>query len=92
MQNLAPQEHRITTAFPSRSALKNQFACDNYAGVCPEAWQAMAAVNSGFANSYGDAPWTAKVCDLLRDFFETDCQVFFVFNGTAANSLALAAL
>jgi threonine aldolase len=24
--------------------------------------------------------------------FETDCQVFFVFNGTAANSLALAAL
>ncbi len=28
----------------------------------------------------------------MRDFFETDCQVFFVFNGTAANSLALASL
>jgi threonine aldolase len=24
--------------------------------------------------------------------FETDCEVFFVFNGTAANSLALASL
>jgi threonine aldolase len=27
---------------------------------------------------------------MLRDVFETDCEVFFVFNGTAANSLALA--
>ena len=82
----------MTTAFPAMNTLKNQFASDNYAGVCPEAFQAMAAVNSGYANSYGDDPWTAKACDLLRDFFETDCQVFFVFNGTAANSLALATL
>ncbi|HKK02038.1 MAG TPA: beta-eliminating lyase-related protein, partial [Desulfuromonadales bacterium] len=82
----------MTTAFPAMNSLKNQFASDNYAGICPEAFQAMSAVNSGYANSYGDDPWTAKACDLLRDFFETDCQVFFVFNGTAANSLALAAL
>ncbi len=26
---------------------------------------------------------------MLRELFETDCEVFFVFNGTAANSLAL---
>ena len=26
------------------------------------------------------------------DLFENDCEVFFVFNGTAANSLALASL
>lgn len=71
---------------------KNQFASDNYAGICPEAWQAMAEANSGFATSYGDDPWTAKACDALRDFFETDCEVFFAFNGTAGNSLALAAL
>lgn len=71
---------------------KNMFASDNYSGVCPEAWQAMAEANSGYVNSYGDDPWTAKACDRLRDFFETDCQVFFVFNGTAANSLALASL
>ncbi|NOQ51297.1 MAG: aminotransferase class V-fold PLP-dependent enzyme [Desulfuromonadaceae bacterium] len=71
---------------------KNMFASDNYSGVCPEAWQAMAEANSGDVNSYGDDPWTARACDQLREFFETDCQVFFVFNGTAANSLALAAL
>ncbi|MGI8820297.1 MAG: threonine aldolase family protein, partial [Chthoniobacterales bacterium] len=29
---------------------------------------------------------------LVREIFETDCEVFFVFNGTAANSLALAQL
>jgi threonine aldolase len=71
---------------------KNQFASDNYAGICPEAWQAMAEVNHGYANSYGDDRWTARACDLVRQFFETDCQVFFVFNGTAANSLALSSL
>jgi threonine aldolase len=41
--------------------------------------------------SYGDDPWTARASDLIRDLFETACEVFFVFNGTAANSLALAA-
>lgn len=71
---------------------KNMFASDNYSGICPEAWQAMAEANQGYMNSYGDDRWTAQACDSLRDFFETDCQVFFVFNGTAANSLALASL
>ena len=28
----------------------------------------------------------------VRDLFQTDCDVFFVFNGTVANSLALASL
>jgi threonine aldolase len=71
---------------------KNQFASDNYAGICPEAWRALQEADSGYATSYGDDPWTAKACDALRNFFETDCEVFFVFNGTAANSLALASL
>ncbi len=71
---------------------KNMFASDNYSGICPEAWAAMAEANHGYVNSYGDDRWTTKACDALRDFFETDCQVYFVFNGTAANSLALAAL
>lgn len=70
----------------------NQFASDNYAGICPEAWQAMDRANRGFVASYGDDIWTERACACIRDVFETDCQVFFVFNGTAANSLALAAL
>ena len=74
------------------ASIFNQFASDNYAGVCPEAWQAMADANRGFTSSYGDDPWTDRACACIRDLFETDCQVFFVFNGTAANSLALASL
>ena len=72
--------------------IKNQFASDNYAGICPEAMQAYINANSGFATSYGEDPWTAKACDAIRNFFDTNCEVFFVFNGTAANSLALASL
>src|SRR5262249_16275508 len=30
--------------------------------------------------------------NLIRDIFETNCEVFFVFNGTSANSLSLASL
>ncbi len=71
---------------------RKQFASDNYAGICPEAWAAMADANGGHAAGYGDDPWTQRAADLLRDLFETDCEVFFVFNGTAANSLALASM
>jgi threonine aldolase len=69
-----------------------QFASDNYAGICPEAWQAMQTANVGFVTSYGDDVWTERACQYLRQVFDTECQVFFVFNGTAANSLALASL
>jgi threonine aldolase len=74
------------------SDLLQQFASDNYAGICPEAWEAMRAANEGHVTSYGEDPWTSKASDLFRELFETDCEVFFVFNGTAANSLALASL
>ena len=69
-----------------------QFASDNYAGLCPEAAAAMEQANAGHERSYGDDRWTGQASDLIRDIFETDCEVFFVFNGTAANSLSLASL
>jgi threonine aldolase len=69
-----------------------QFASDTYAGVCPEALAALQESNAGHAPAYGDDPWTARAGALLRDFFETDCEAFFVPTGTAANALALAAL
>lgn len=80
-----------STETPHRPVF-NQFASDNYAGICPEAWQAMEQANQGFVPSYGDDIWTERACARIRDAFECDCQVFFVFNGTAANSLALASL
>jgi threonine aldolase len=72
--------------------LLQQFASDNYSGICPEAWTSMAMANRGHASAYGNDPWTTSAADAFRDLFETDCEVFFAFNGTAANSLALASL
>jgi threonine aldolase len=77
---------------PGASELLQQFGSDNYAGICPEAWRSMEAANQGHATSYGDDTWTARAADAFRELFETDCEVYFVFNGTAANSLALASL
>lgn len=71
---------------------KQQFASDNYSGMCPEAMQALLEVNQNHEPSYGDDRWTHEVCEGFRNFFEKDCEVFFVFNGTAANSLSLAHL
>jgi len=69
------------------------FASDNTAGVCPEAWEALQEANRGFVTSYGNDEWTIRACDLIRDVFsKPDAEVFFVFNGTSANSLALASL
>jgi threonine aldolase len=69
-----------------------QFASDNWSGICPEAWAALAAANAGHAPSYGGDDWTAAAVKAVQEVFDTDCDVFFVFNGTAANSLALSAL
>ena len=75
-----------------RNQTDRQFASDNYSGICPEAWAALSKANHGHVRGYGDDQWTAQAADLIRNLFEAPCEVFFVFNGTAANSLALASL
>jgi threonine aldolase len=71
--------------------MAQQFASDNNAGICPEAIEALIRANAeGHVTGYGDDVWTEKACGRLRELFETDAEVFFVFNGTAANALALA--
>ncbi|MEN3112536.1 low specificity L-threonine aldolase [Uliginosibacterium paludis] len=72
--------------------MSQHFASDNYAGICPEALSALLEANAGHAPAYGDDDWTRRVADRMRSVFETDCDVYFVFNGTAANSLALASM
>src|SRR5260370_30743505 len=71
---------------------RNEFARDNTAGLCAEEIKALENANVNGAPSYGEDRWTARVCDRIRELFETDCDVNFVFNGTAANALALAQL
>jgi threonine aldolase len=52
----------------------------------------MQRANTGHVPAYGNDSWTQEAADLIRGLFETQCEVFFVFNGTAANSLAIASL
>jgi len=69
---------------------RHEFASDNTAPICPEAWAALQQANTDYAAAYGEDCWTARVCDRIREIFETDCDVYFVLTGTAANALALA--
>ena len=72
--------------------IRHQFASDNTAGICPEAWTALKQANAHYVPSYGEDRWTAEVCERLRQIFEVDCDVYFVFTGTGANALGLAQL
>lgn len=68
------------------------FASDNTAAICPPAWSALTEANADGAVSYGDDKWTRRAIECVREIFEIDCAVFLIFNGTAANALALAHL
>ena len=76
----------------SHAEYPRQLASDTWASLCPEALEAMREANRHHAAAYGDDPWTAKAIQQIRKVFETDCEVFFILTGTAANALALAAL
>ncbi|MFP6855605.1 MAG: low specificity L-threonine aldolase [Opitutales bacterium] len=71
---------------------ERNFASDNNAGSCPEVLAILEEANKGHAPGYGDDVWTQRAAAGVRELFEVECEVFFVFNGTAANSLALATL
>ena len=72
--------------------IRHDFASDNTAAICPEAWTALEKANVHYAPSYGEDEWTAEVCERIRKIFEVDCDVYFVFTGTGANALGLAQL
>ncbi|MYL22429.1 threonine aldolase [Halomonas alkaliantarctica] len=67
-------------------------ASDNTSGMCPEAMEMLQQANDADDLAYGNDRWTARAADRFREMFDYDCEVFFVFNGTAANSLALSAM
>ena len=68
------------------------FASDNTAGISPEILKALADANDGAVGSYGADPVTARLEAKLAELFEHEVAVFPVATGTAANSLALAAV
>jgi threonine aldolase len=67
------------------------FASDNSATVHPAVLAAIARINVGHTFGYGHDAYTKRVEAQFAEHFGVDARVFFVFNGTAANVLALRA-
>jgi threonine aldolase len=72
---------------PARS-----FASDNNAGVHPQVLRALIGANQGHTVGYGGDPYTDSAIRKFKQHFGPGIEVFFVFNGTAANCLSLRAL
>lgn len=68
------------------------FGSDNHATVHPQIMAAIHEANRDHAPSYGTDLWTQKANEVFKKHFGSKTQVFYVFNGSAANMLALRAL
>ncbi len=68
------------------------FGSDNHAGVHPRILESIATANVEHAPSYGTDRWTEEAIASFKKHFGPEAQVFFVFNGTAANVTALRVL
>ena len=68
------------------------FGSDNHAGAHEAVVNAVIAANTGDATAYGEDEWTRRATARLREVFQADGDVFFVFNGSAANVLGLSLL
>ncbi len=68
------------------------FASDNNSGVHPVILKALEDVNMGHAVGYGDDVVTARAIDKFKDVFGQQTDVFFAYNGTGANVIAIQAL
>jgi threonine aldolase len=68
---------------------RKSFGSDNHAGAHPAVLSALAAAGQGDATAYGDDPWTTRASAQLAEAFGARGGVYFVFNGTGANVLAL---
>jgi threonine aldolase len=68
-----------------------RFFSDNAAAACPEALAAIAAANR-LDTAYDGDSWSRRLDGAFSELFETQVTALWVATGTAANSLALAAL
>lgn len=68
------------------------FKSDNEAPAHPAIMQALLAANHGTATAYADDDWSIRLNQVFSERFETECHVLPIATGTAANSIALAAV
>jgi threonine aldolase len=70
---------------------RKSFASDNNSGIHPDILTAIENANTSHAIAYGDDDFTQTAKQKFKQHFGNDAEVFFVFNGTAANVLSLTA-
>ncbi len=68
------------------------FASDNNSGVHPDILKAITEANNGHVVGYGDDELTKKAIDRFKQLFGQNTDVFFVYNGTGANVIAIQSL
>jgi len=68
------------------------FASDNASGIHPEVLAAIIAANGGHQPSYGADVYTERLQELFGRHFGPTARAYPVFNGTAANVVALQAM
>ena len=68
------------------------FGSDNHSGVHPEILKAIIEANNGYTVAYGYDRYTDKAIEMFKNHFGREIDVYFVYNGTAANILGLKAV
>ncbi|MEU2039352.1 threonine aldolase family protein [Nocardia niwae] len=68
------------------------FASDNNASVHPDIMAALTAANVGHQPAYGADLHTARLRELIKDYFGERAEVYPVFNGSGANVVGLQAM
>lgn len=65
------------------------FASDNNSSVHPAVMNAIVEANKDHAPGYGHDDWTDRATGRIKEIFGDASAVFFVFNGTGANTVSL---
>ncbi len=68
------------------------FGSDNHSGIHPEIMDAIMEANSNHVIAYGDDYWSKQTSKKIKEIFGKTAEIFFVFNGTGANTVSLQAL
>jgi len=69
--------------------LNVEFGSDNHSCVHPNIMKALIDTNNGYSIAYGEDKFTESAIKKLKNVFGLNSDVFFVYNGTAANILGL---
>jgi len=69
--------------------INKEFGSDNHSGIHPKIIDAIKNANKGYTIAYGDDKYTKKAIKKFKEHFGENIDVYFVYNGTAANILGI---